>query len=297
VNMDKYQAKFPGKTPGWATWDAFMADAKALTEVDSTGKPCVNGLDIDTDWPEPARHILLSMILQRGGQYWDGSNTRFNLMTPEAHDSLQAMVNWVTVDKVMSVDLAPAKNTFVTGRVVKGYTGLGCGDPTQPLSAMGYAGTWAVKDAMVQVPAGMTRHIEYYPLPPMIGTEHKFVQNAGFAFAVPKTSKNAKVAWDIAKSIALSADAMKKWTATAGTLPALRANGTPAAVAGDPLLTRVQPLLDHGQWMGYIPAASTQDVLGAMVTNYFAAVKGEKTIDQALLEMQTTANNAIMANQ
>jgi ABC-type glycerol-3-phosphate transport system substrate-binding protein len=298
VNMDKYQAKFPGKTPGWATWDEFMADAKALAEFDATGKPCVNGLDIDTDWPEPARHILLSMILQRGGKYWNDTGDLFNLMTPEAHDSLQEMVNWITVDKIMSVDLAPAKNTFVTGRVVKGYTGLGCGgDATQPLSAMGYAGTWAVKDALVQVPAGTTRRIEYYPLPPMIGTEHKFVQNAGFAFAVPKTTKYPQVAWDIAKSIALSADAMRKWTATAGTLPALRANGTPEAVASDPLLTRVQPLLDHGQWMGYIPAASTQDVLGAMVTNYFAAVKGEKTIDQALKDMQDTANAAIMADR
>jgi multiple sugar transport system substrate-binding protein len=301
VNMDKYHAKFPGKTPGWATWADFMADAKALAEVDPvTNKPCVNGLDIDPDWPEPARHILLSQILQRGGKYWADDGVTFNFNTQEARDSLAEMVKWVNVDKILSVTLLPEKNTFVTNRLVRGAVGYGCSaDGSQPLSAMGYAGTWGVKDGLSQVLPGTTVNLEYFPLPPMVGTEHKFVQNAGFALAVPKTSKNPRVAWDIAKSIALSPEAMRKWTATAATLPALKANGTVEAVAGDPLLSRVQPILmaTGGQWMGYIPAAATESVLGAMVTNFYAAVKGEKTIDQALQAMQETANAAIIANK
>src|SRR5439155_22201756 len=43
VNLDKYEAKFPGKTPGWADWKSFLADASALAEHDATGKPCTNG--------------------------------------------------------------------------------------------------------------------------------------------------------------------------------------------------------------------------------------------------------------
>ena len=147
VNLDKYQAKFPGKTPSWPTWAAFIAEAAALAEFDAAGKPCVNGLDIDPDWPEPARHILLSMILQRGGDYWSKTEPGlFDFNTPEARDSLAEMVKWVTVDKVMSPALMPDKNTYVTSRLAKGATGFGCGtDSAPPLSVMGYAGTWAVQ--------------------------------------------------------------------------------------------------------------------------------------------------------
>ena len=300
VNLDKWQAKFPDRAPGWQTWDAFIADAAALSEFDAEGKPCANGLDIDPDWPEPARHLLLSQILQRGGSYWakTGDTGLFDFDTQEARDSLTAMVEWVTKYRIMSPTLIPTKNTFVTVRLAKGATDFGCsGDLTKPLSAMGYAGTWAVPDVMSQLPAGSTTRFEFFRLPPMVGTEHKFVQNSGFAFAVPLTSKHPKEAWDIAKSIALSQAAMKTWAKTAGTLPALRANGTPEAAADSPLLAKVQPLLAQGQWMGYIPAASTAEVLGAMVTNYFDAVKGAKTVDQALKDMQATANMAIMQHR
>ena len=55
----------------------------------------------------------------------------------------------------------------------------------------------------------------------------------------------------------------------------------------------VQPLLDHGHWRGYVPAQATDAANGGMVSNFFAAVTGAKTIDQALKDMQATANNAI----
>jgi ABC-type glycerol-3-phosphate transport system substrate-binding protein len=86
---------------------------------------------------------------------------------------------------------------------------------------------------------------------------------------------------------------MKKWGATTGSLPALKVNGTPAAAASDPMLAKVQPLLDKGQWVGYIPAQAIESVEGAIVSNFFDAASGKKTIDQALMDMQTTANNAL----
>jgi multiple sugar transport system substrate-binding protein len=298
INLDRWEAKFPGRAPGWTDWSAFLADAAALAEREATGKPCTNGLDIDPDWPEPARHILLSQILQRGGEYWSKSEPGlFDFDTAQARDSLAAMVDWVNKDKVMSPSLIPTKNTFVTIRLGRGANEYGCGDPAQPLSIMGYVGTWGLPASLAERPPGSSTRFGFYHLPPMLGTEHRFIQNAGFAFAVPKTSKNAKVAWDIAKSLALSPAAMRKWAATAGTLPALKANGTKEATAADPVLSQVQPLLDKGQWMGDIPYGATAEVLGAMVTNYFDAVKGTKTIPQALAEMQAKANAAIMMNR
>jgi multiple sugar transport system substrate-binding protein len=294
VNLDKYQAKFPGRTPSWLDWKTFIAEAAALTEYDDGGIAKANGLDIDPNWPEPVKHIFLSQILQRGGEYWANSARQaFNFQTPQARDSLAAMVDWLNKDHVMFRDLVPDKNTDVTTRLAAGATGFGWGDPAKPLSVMGYVGTWGVPSTMGQLPPGSTWRYGFYPLPPMVGEQHRFVQNSGWAFAVPRTSKNPKVAWDIAKSLALKPEAMLSWSAVTGALPALRANGSPTAAANDPVLARVQPLFEPGRWIGWIPSGALEAVSGAMVGNFFAVVARTKTVDQALLDMEMKANTAM----
>ena len=207
------------------------------------------------------------------------------------------MVKWVNDKKILHRELIPEANTFVTTRLAMGATGYGWSDVTKPLSIMGYAGTWAVPNTVSQIPAGMNTKYEFHALPPMVGTQHKFVQNSGFALVVPKTSKNQKQAWEIAKSIALSPEGARKWTTIGGALPALKANATAEAVAADPMLAKVVNLLDQGRWVGFIPAGAIETVEGAIVSSFYAAVVGTKTIDQALMEMQTTANNALTQNR
>jgi multiple sugar transport system substrate-binding protein len=297
VNVDKYQAKFPGKTPSWATWDEFIAEASQLTEYDEGGVPRASGLDIDPDWQEAVKHIFLSQILQRGGDYWAADGITFNFDTPEARATMTEMASWITEDKVMYTNLVPDRNTHVTTRLAAGAAGFGWDDPAKPLSVMGYVGTAGVPSTVAQLPAGVTWHYDYFPVPPMVGTEHKFVQNSGWAFVVPRTSRYPQVAWDIAKGLALSPEEMRKWSATTGALPALRVNGTPGAAANDPTLAKVQPLLELGQWIGYIPNPAHETVGGAIMLNYFAVVDGTKTVDQALADMQKTANDAILQYQ
>ena len=294
VNLEKYQARFPGKPPGWSDWQSFIAEAAALTEYDASGRPAANGLDIDPGWSPPTRHMLFAQILQRKGRYLSasGDNT-LDLQTPEARDSLTAMVDWVNRDKVMFTSLVPVNNTSVAKRLAAGATGYGWGDPGKPLSCMGYMGTWGVPATKSLVPAGKTGRYEFFALPPMVGTEHRFVTDSGWSFVVPRTSKNQKLAWDVARSLALSPEASRKWAAITGSLPALRSNGSPAAAALDPVLARVQPLLEHGHWRGYVPAEALDDANATIVGGFFAVVRGSKTIDQALKEMQDAANAAI----
>jgi multiple sugar transport system substrate-binding protein len=296
VNVDKYMTKF-GHAPAWADWNAFITDAAALTEYDSAMKPAANGLDIDPGWPQPAKHIFFSQILQRGGKYWSASGDTFDFSTAQAKAALTDMVSWVKEKKVMHSSLIPAKNTFVTTRLALGATGYGWGEASKPLSIIGYVGTWGLTDTMGQKPMGSNTRYDFVTLPPMVGTEHKFVQNSGWALAVPKTSKNQKEAWDVARALALSPEAMRKWSATTGALPALRANGTPAVAAADPTLLKVQPLLDKGQWVGYIPAGAIETVEGAIVSNFFDAANDRKTIDKALADMQQLANDALTRNR
>jgi multiple sugar transport system substrate-binding protein len=296
VNLDRYQAKFPGKTPGWPDWTSFLGEASQLAEVDPTGKPCTNGLDISPDWTEPIRHIFLSQILQRGGHYANPDGT-FDFTTLEARDSLADMIKWINVDKVMSLDLVPPMNSFILNRLAAGATGVGCLPPSEPLTTMGYVGSWALPAVVSQTPPGTSRHYGYFRVPPMVGPEHRFVQNSGFAFAVPKTSKNDKAAWSLIASVALAPEVARQWSATAQTVPALRANATPEAAAADPVLNQIQPLLEKGQWQGYIPAAAIESVDGTVVSNFLAALKGMKTVEQALSDMQQTANTAIVQNR
>jgi multiple sugar transport system substrate-binding protein len=294
VNLDKYQARFPGKTPDWPDWASFIADAAALTEYDASGKPMASGLDIDPSWEQPTKHIFFSQILQRGGQYWSARGD-FDFQTPAARESLADMVSWFAKDRVMHPEIVPSTQTFVINRLIGGATGYGWNDPAKPLAIMGYGGTWVLAAVYLLLPQGRTTRYDFYPLPPMVGTEHEFVQNSGWAFAVPRTSRNQRVAWDIARSIALSPEAMRKWSATTGALPALRVNGSAEAARDNPLLAKVQPLLETGRWVGYIPAGAIETVEGAILSNFFAAARGMKTVDQALADMQQTANQALGA--
>jgi multiple sugar transport system substrate-binding protein len=296
VNIDKYQEKFPGRTPGWPDWAAFLADAAALSEFEGDVLRA-NGLDIDPVWPQPAKHIFLSQILQRGGTYWAPGGGSLDFLSAAARASLQAMVDWIARDRIMSLDLVPPEwHTSVTSRLAMGLSGYGWNDPARPLSVMGYAGSWALPWTIGQVPAGSSRRYEYMAVPPMVGSQHRFVQNSGWALVVPRTSKNALRAWDVARSIALSPEGARRWAATAGTLPALRVNGTREAVAGDPLLSKVQPLLEQGQWVGYMPVFAIETIETAIVQGFFDAATGKKSVDEALTWMQDTANSALRAH-
>jgi len=306
VNLDRYKTVFPTKAePSWdkGTWAQFIAEAGMMAEPDGTGKLVANGLDIDPGWPQPAKHIFFSQILQRGGTYWNATGDAFNFQTQQAIDALTDMVSWVKTQKLMSLSLVPMANTFVTTRLATGATGYGKNDVMAPLSYIGYVGTWGLTDTNAQsAKAGTNVKAGFYTLPPMAGTEHKFVQNSGWALAVPKTSKHPAEAWDFIKSLALSPEAMRGWSATTGALPALKVNGTVAAAAADPLLAKVQPLLEHGQWVGYIPAEAIETVEGAIVSNFFAATKntgetGAKDIMTALKDMESTANAALAAHK
>jgi multiple sugar transport system substrate-binding protein len=305
LNLNKYEARFPGQTPGsWADWNAFIAQGSALTEYEGE-VPKANGLDIDPAWPPATREIFFSQILQRGGTYWTDSGAgdttafdssegdTFNFTTPEARATLAEMVRWIVEGRIMFPSLVPPANTHVTTRLAAGAAGFGWSDPARPLAVMGYVGTAGVPSTVAELPPGSPWTFDYFTVPPMVGTQHVFVQDSGWAFAVPNTSRNPAVAWDIARSLALSAENMRLWSSVTGALPALKENATPQTAAEHPYATKVLDLLPRGRWLGFVPSAAIDAVGGAILTNYFAAVAGEKTIDQALLDMQTVANNAI----
>jgi multiple sugar transport system substrate-binding protein len=299
VDVDKYQMRFPGKTPSWSDWPTFIGEASMLAEFGPDGAPKANGLDIDPNWPGPMVYIFLAAIKQRDGQYWSAKGDTFDLTSQAANDALADIVSWVVKDKVMSLSLIPpGPGGFVGTRLANGTTGYGWSDPNKPLSVMGYVGTWGLSAVRGFLPPERkSERYDYFALPPMVGTQHRFVTYGGWSFAVPKTSKNQKVAWDIARSLALDPAAMKQWQATTLSLPALRVNGTADAAAADPVLAKVQPLLQQGEYIGHMPAGAIQTMEGAILSNVFAVVRNEKDVDAALMAIQKSTNEAFAQNR
>jgi ABC-type glycerol-3-phosphate transport system substrate-binding protein len=127
----------------------------------------------------------------------------------------------------------------------------------------------------------------------MVGTQHKFVTDSGWALAVPKTCKHPEVVWDIVRSWALDPAAMRAWAGITGALPALKVNGTPEAVASIPAFARAQPLFELGVFRGFVPAEAVDAANGAVLSNFFAAVRGTKTVPEALKAMEETANAVV----
>jgi multiple sugar transport system substrate-binding protein len=299
VDVDKYQAHFPGKTPSWMDWAGFISEASALAEFGPDGAPKTNGLDIDPNWPGPIVYIFLADILQHGGQYWSAAGDTFDLDSQPARDALADIVSWVVDHKVMSLSLIPGgPGGFVATRLAEGATGYGWSDPTKPLSVMGFVGSWGLAAVRGFLPPERKdAHYDYFAVPPMVGTQHKFVTYGGWSFAVPKTGKNQRVAWDVARSLALDPRAMKQWSATTLALPALRANATAEAAASDPLLAKVAPLLSQGAYIGHMPAGAIQTMEGAILSNVFDVVRGMKDVTTALAAIQQSTNEAFAQNR
>src|SRR6185436_5240935 len=118
-------------------------------------------------------------------------------------------------------------------------------------AAMVYTGTWgnavATQNAAMQ---GKTTDFAYFMHPPFFGTEHKFVQNSGWALVVPKNSEHAAVALDAARFLTTDAPTVAEWSRLAGQISPLRAQTTPEALASDPIKSSIQPLLEKGRWVG-----------------------------------------------
>jgi multiple sugar transport system substrate-binding protein len=262
VNMTYYRSKITGRTPAdWRTWGDVVTDAKQLTQYDPNGKVTVAGLEFRHR--DPIKHILLALILQQGGKFWNEQRNGFTFNTPEARTALKWLADAAQVDKY--VDREPARLRFLelAIRLVQDQVG------------MLYIGTWghaiATEAARMQ---NRTVELQYFKHPPFLGTEHAFVQNAGWSLVVPKNSENAAAALELARFLTLDPTTVVEWNRLAGSIPALRTLTTPAALAADPVRAGIQPLLELGRWVGYIPPRPLTETRDSWFNNTLWVMQG-----------------------
>src|SRR5688572_26293654 len=107
VNQSMFEAAGLTYPPAWADWEAFISDAKALTQTGDDGLMTVAGYHFAN--ADAIVFSFLAGILQNGGDYWNEDHTGFNFNTEEARLTLNQMMRMVDegiIDPVLFNDSA-----------------------------------------------------------------------------------------------------------------------------------------------------------------------------------------------
>lgn len=224
-------------TAGWPTWDDFIADAKAMTEL-TDGVMTRAGYNFTASDAIPA--TFYSLILQFGGEYL--TDDGFSVNTEEGKQALEFMMKLVeegVVDPVLFND----EENWVGDCYFDGYC------------AMGLVGPWVVPEYAGDYP-DVVDVTQYVPLP-FFGDTPKLVAASGWGLSVSANSEVQTAAWDFVAYVALNAENAVQWNLASGTLPALMANAEGAAkdelVAAFPHFGPFLDILQYAQGEGAFP--------------------------------------------
>lgn len=259
-------------TAGWDSWDAFIADAKAMANVQD-GVMTRAGYNFTGS--DGMSATFYSLILQNGGQYL--TDDGFSVSTPEGRAALELMQRFVAeglVDPVLFND----ESNWVGDSYFDGS------------SAIGLVGPWVVPEYGTDYP-DMIEITQYVPLP--TAGENALVAASGWGLTVSENSPAKDVAWDFVKFVALNADNAEQWNLASGTLPALKANAEGAnadeLVAQFPHFAPFLQLLANAQYEGAFP---DRDLVWYEITypNILNFLQGNGTIDETLEAIDREVN-------
>ncbi len=226
-----------GYEDGWANWDEFIADAKAMAVVQD-GVMTRAGFNFTGS--DGIATMFHSLILQYGGQYLIGGE--YSVNTPEGMKTLDLMKRFVDeglVDAVLYND----EENWVGDSYFDGTT------------AIGLVGPWVIPEYSGDYPDVAAATI-YVPLP-SVGETPVFVAASGWGLTVSTNSKVKDAAWDFVKFVTLNADNAVEWNLASGTLPALDENISGAN--SERLITEFSyfapflDILEYGQYEGQFP--------------------------------------------
>jgi multiple sugar transport system substrate-binding protein len=262
-------------TDGWASWDEFIEDAKALTE-EVDGNIIRAGYNFTGS--DGMAATFYSLILQNGGQYL--TDDGFSVNTPEGKAALELMKRFVDeglVDPVLFNDEA----NWVGDSYFDGS------------SAIGLVGPWVVPEYGVDYPE-MAAVTQYVPLPS--AGEDALVAASGWGLTVAENSKAKDVAWDFVKFAALNAENAVQWNLASGTLPALKANAEGAN--GEALVAQFAhfgpflAILPHAQFEGAFP---DRDLVWYEITypNILNFLQGNMSLEETLAAIDQQVNETM----
>jgi multiple sugar transport system substrate-binding protein len=260
---------------GWATWDDFIADAQAMTDV-KDGVMLRAGYNFTgSDGLATSFH---SLILQYGGQYLVDGEYKVN--TPEGRQTLELLMSFVDAGIVDPVLFNDEEN----------WVGDSFFEET---SAMGLVGPWVIPEYAGDFPEVAEATI-YVPLP-SVGDEPLFAAASGWGLSVSANSKVQEQAWDFVKFVTLDAGNALDWNIASGTLPALRENASGAnadkLVGEFPYFEPFLGLLEYGRYEGAFPDRDFvwYEVTYPEVLNF---LQGNASLEETLETIERQVNDS-----
>ena len=155
-------------------------------------------------------------------------------------------------------------------------------------------GSWYAGDAKTAHPE---LKFDYVSLPPMFGSQHKFVSVGGWARVVGKGTKHADMAFKLAAFMATNKDNAFMFNSTAATVPALKSVAAdPKLIEKAPFLKATLPLLPFGEYQGELTDAGQLEfeiIYPAMLK----ALKGEISPEEAAKTIHEEANAMVDAKK
>jgi multiple sugar transport system substrate-binding protein len=261
-------------TSGWANWDEFLADAKAMT-VSQDGVITRTGYNFTGS--DGLSATFYSLILQNGGQYLSDDGT-FSVNTPEGKAALELMKRFVD-EGIIDPVLFNGESNWVGTSFFDGS------------SAMGLIGPWAVPEYSGDYPE-VAEVTEYVPLPTVRG-EQALVAASGWGLTVSENSEAKDAAWDFVKFATLDPQHAVEFNLASGTLPALRANGEGAGaeqlVAQFPYFGPFLEVLPFAQYEGAFP---DRDLVWYEITypRILTFLQGNATLEETLETIDREVN-------
>ncbi len=274
VSKTKFEAAGLTFPPQWKTMDDVLADAAALSQIDSAGMMSTAGFHFTN--ADPISASFLAGIKQRGGDYWNADHTGFTFNTPEAKAQLQWMMDAVKAGAVDPIVFNDATNDVI-GAFFQSKVGIG------------YIGTWAIAAGQTDFP-DFADEWDYVYLPPIQG-EPVFVADSGWGLTVSPNSKHGDVAWDFVKFVTADPVNAAQWNVASGTIPAMPSAAESAEIAAAmPWVPKALDILPFGEYLGNMPDRDLvmYEIIYPHILN---ALQGVETIDQALEAIDTEANS------
>ena len=225
---------------------------------------------------------FLAGILEQGGNYFAEDGKHFNFNSPEAIATIQKLMDMAQIDKVVDPIIFNADSEWVGESFAQGH------------NAIGVLGSWYAGDAKLAYP---DLKFDYVGLPPMMGTQHKFASVGGWGYVVGKSTQHPDEAWQLAAFLGANETNVLAFNSTSGTVPAMKAVAAdPKLLEKAPFLAAVLPILEAGQYQGYLtdPDQLSYEIIYPTILD---AIQGNQTAAQAAEWINDAANAMVDAAQ
>jgi multiple sugar transport system substrate-binding protein len=280
VNPSLFEAAGVAYPPQWKTWDDVIADAKKMTTLGSDGVMTVAGMHYTNS--DQLFTYFLAGILEQGGNYFAEDGKHFNFNSPEAIATIQKLMDMAQKDKIVDPIIFNQDSEWVGESFAQGH------------NAIGVLGSWYVGDAKLSYP---DLKFDYVALPPMMGSEHKFVSVGGWGYVVGKNTKHADIAWKLAAFLGADATNALYFNTVSATIPAVKAVAAdPKYLEAAPFAGAVLPILEAGAYQGYLtdPDQLAYEIVYPTILD---AIQGNQTAEQAANSIHEAANQMVDAAQ